>query len=307
MTMEPWDELLADAERAALRAWEAISPYWRSSGLESFVKADDSPVTVADRMADKLIVESLQERYPASEYGYLTEEFEHGLERLERRRVWIIDPIDGTRDFMRGGSQFAIQVGVAERLEDGHYRPVAAVVYQPITGDVFFAARGGGAFVRREADLTNGAAMWWQEGGRGLAGASWDAPKALRASRKADLSALTAVITSSRPPERLKRALDKIAVKDVFQSGSMGVKVAMVASDRADFYMNLEPNRCKEWDICAPQLILEEAGGRVSDAFGRELTYNLESPAKTNGVVASNRVSHEAILSAIADLEDLPR
>ncbi|MBI5154694.1 hypothetical protein HZA57_05605, partial [Candidatus Poribacteria bacterium] len=152
---------LADARHAALLAWGRISHF--HNGTFRVFQKPDGPATEADHLADQVIVRYLEERYPRDTHGFLSEEFENDPERLERGRVWIIDPIDGTEDFMKGRGDFAIHIALAARGEDGVFHPAVAVVYHPMAGVIYSAIRGCSALAEHEVRAEAGA-FWWTGG-----------------------------------------------------------------------------------------------------------------------------------------------
>ncbi len=275
---------LNDARTAALQAWEAIRPYYRQD-FEIYHKDGEGPATEADIAADRAILAHLQERYPASEYGFLTEESADSAERLHRPYCWIIDPIDGTRDFIAGGADFAVHVGLAGEITTGlPHEPLAGVVYQPIPGILYAAARGAGA---------------WQEN------LKTGEITPLRVSENDTLDGQRVLVTSSRINERLSRALRHLGIHEPRQRGSLGVKLGEIAAGTADIYLNIERGPCKEWDACAPHIILREAGGRFTTLSGREIRYNQRDCRVRNGLLGTNSRLHTPVLDRLRDLRDL--
>ena len=264
------------AKSVARAAWEKVGHYY--GGSYKIHQKPDGPATTADREADALITEKLQQVFPASEYGYLTEETEHGLGRLRRERVWIIDPIDGTYDFIDGTGQFCIQIGLARRIR-GRFRPVASVVYEPVAGRIFSALLGEGAWVE---SVNEDAKL-----------------KRLRVSRRKKPGDLRAVMSRSHRTEDLELLMKALGPKSILSTGSVGLKLCRLARGDADFYPNLSLGGTKEWDTCAPELILTEAGGSFTDLRGRALEYNRKNVDNEHGLMASNGVCHRQVLSAI--------
>lgn len=287
------------ARRVALDAWASICHYHQSE-LTVFQKPD-GPVTEADRLADQVIVQSLERHFPRADYGYLSEEFERDPERFEKGRVWIIDPIDGTQDFIQGRDDFALHIGMVERDGEGVWLPVLGVVYHPRAGRMFGAIRGQGAWVEEEIRPT-GDLYWWSGEGADSSAALFGAPIRLRVSDRVHLPELTAVVSRSHMTRRLRATLDGLPLKGHYRRGSLGVKLSEVARGAADFYILTERGRCKEWDTCAPHMILTEAGGRITDLDGRDLTYNNEDVHIQGGVLATNGVCHDGVMMALAGI-----
>jgi 3'(2'), 5'-bisphosphate nucleotidase len=238
----------------------------------------DGPVTIADRLANHIIVNELQAVFPPREYGCLSEEIDHGAGRLRRERVWIIDPIDGTHDFIDRLGNFCIQIGLVRRWRRS-FVPAAAVVYHPTTERVYAALRGRGAWVEDAA-------------GRGR-------PRRLRVSRRKGPAGLRALTSRSHSTPALVDLVKAFRPSRIVSMGSMGLKICRIASGEADFYVTIGLGATKEWDSCAPHLILSEAGGCLTDLRGQELSYNGRDVRRHFGLLATNGRSHEGLLLAI--------
>ncbi|MCX7013218.1 MAG: 3'(2'),5'-bisphosphate nucleotidase CysQ [Candidatus Sumerlaeota bacterium] len=277
MKLDREDELaLRVAVAAAKAAWKAIAGYY--GGSLEIRDSPDGPSTTADRLANRVIVERLQEVFPPEECGYLSEESADNVERRERNRVWIIDPLDGTLDFIEHKDSFCIQIGLVRRWH-ARYRPVASVVYAPIQGRIVTALSGRGA---------------WAMDAEGAA-----APKRLRVSGRSRLEELRTVMSRSHVTPALERLTQALRPAEVLRFGSLGQKVCAIAEGEADYYLNVTPGSTKEWDCCAPELILAEAGGRMTNLRGTDLAYNKRDVRDRLGLLASNGASHEALLAAI--------
>lgn len=234
--------------------------------------SDREPVTEADRLANDLIVTSLQQRFP--EDGILAEESVDTEHRLERQRVWMIDPLDGTNGFIDGNGDFAVQIGLADKGE-----AILGVVYQPVTGVLYRAVRGQGCWIERPEF----------------------APEQATVSTQKELQQMRLAASRSHRSPRMDRVVNAFAVKEEVRRGSVGIKVGLICEKQCDLYVHLSP-RTKQWDTCAPEVILHEAGGRITDLFGQPLRYNVPEVQNQNGLVASNGVSHQKIITALAPL-----
>lgn len=221
-------------------------------------KADGSPATAADHAADRLLRDRLTSLLP--EAAWLSEETADSPGRLLRSLVWIVDPLDGTKEFIEGKPEYAVAIALVESQ-----RPVLAVVNNPATSQMFWAVRGGGAFLNGEAIST--------------------APgKRLLASRsEVGLGEFTAVESEW----------------DIAPVGSIQYKLALVASGAGALTFSRGPKH--EWDVCAGSLLVTEAGGIATDLFGGELLFNRPLP-KTRGVLAGHP---SAITTARALLDSL--
>ncbi|MBI1785508.1 3'(2'),5'-bisphosphate nucleotidase CysQ [Candidatus Sumerlaeota bacterium] len=284
MTNPEWEEARKAAVAAAAEAWRRIAPlYETGSHVE---QTAEGPSTEADKLADKIIGEELRKNYPPDQYGYLTEETEDDRSRLDRRRVWIIDPIDGTKDFIKKNGAFAIHIGMAERFDDGLWHPVAAAVYRPHAGEMYSAVKGAGSQV--EPYTPSGPA-----GG----------PRPLRVSGRAPISQMKVVISNSHRSSDLNQLVDFMNFAEMLSIGSIGIKLALIARGDYDVYVNLARGKCREWDICAPDLILTEAGGILTGLDGSRITYNKEDVYDRRGLLASNAAIHPQLSEKIAEFE----
>jgi myo-inositol-1(or 4)-monophosphatase len=246
------------ALRAVLPAGEAILPAFHA-GQEVRFKGPDQPVTDADLTADRILHEMLLGERP--EYGWLSEETRDSPARLDRERLWVVDPIDGTNSFVKGIAEFAISVALVDRGE-----PVVGLVFNPATGELYHAVTGGGAFLNgapiRVSTTDERAAV------RTLIGSRWEI----------DRGELTHFAGSWR----------------VQPLGSTAYKMAKVADGTADVFVSAGPKN--EWDVAGAAVIVTEAGGRVTGPSGEPFRYNQPDPS-WRGVVASNGLLHESVLA----------
>jgi 3'(2'), 5'-bisphosphate nucleotidase len=233
---------------------------------------DSEPVTQADRIANELIVTRLQREFPND--GILAEESVDTSRRLDKSRVWMVDPLDGTNGFIAGNGDFAVQIGLAQ---DGE--PVVAVVYQPSTGVLYRAVRGEGTWIERP-QLE---------------------PEKARVSDVRRFSEMRLAASRSHRSSRMNKVVQRFGFREEVQRGSVGIKVGLLIEQQCDLYIHLSP-RTKQWDTCAPQLILTEAGGRMTDLFGEPLNYNVPDVQNRNGLVASSGAAHDLIIDTLAPL-----
>jgi 3'(2'), 5'-bisphosphate nucleotidase len=233
---------------------------------------DREPVTQADRVANELIVNALRKEFPGD--GILAEESADTAHRLDKNRVWMIDPLDGTNGFIDGNGDFAVQIGLTEESDC-----VLGVVYQPLTGVLYRAVRGQGAWIERPERP----------------------PKQASVSSQTEISQMRLAVSRSHRSPRMDKVVKAFKVKEEVQRGSVGIKVGLIVEQQCDLYVHLS-SRTKQWDTCAPEVILSEAGGCLTDLFGRRLVYNSREVQNLNGIVASNSAAHERIVSALSPL-----
>jgi 3'(2'), 5'-bisphosphate nucleotidase len=238
----------------------------------------DEPVTQADRTANALIVRGLREAFP--EDGILAEESVDTDRRLSRERVWMVDPIDGTKGFIAGTGDFAVQIGLAVGG-----RSVLGVLYAPSTDVLYWAARGHGAWVKRPvADAEGGART-----------------ERLRVSDVNEVSRMRLAESRSHRGPRMDAVVRALGISEEVKSHSVGIKVGLIVERQCDLYMHLS-GKTKQWDTCAPEAVLEGAGGRMTDLWGEPLNYNTPDVYNRNGILASNGAAHAAVVAKMKEL-----
>ena len=261
-----WKTNSRTAAELAKTAADLILKFYKLDIIaEEKVGADKStePVTEADRAASRIIVEGLLRAFP-DDAVLSEEEADDVSRRLSASRTWIVDPIDGTAGFIKKDGDFAIQVGLISQGE-----PVLGVIYAPALGYQQYAVKGQGSYVVRRDGV----------------------PVPLAVSDIADLSEATMAVSRNHRTERMSKVVERLGIKSEERRGSIGIKTGLIADRTCDLYINPSP-QSKYWDTCAPQIILEEAGGRVTDLFGDRLRYDLADVKNHNGIVASNSLLH---------------
>ena len=218
-------------------------------GFETIQKPDRSPVTSADLAVNEVLHSRLRAAFPQD--GWLSEESPDGLDRLQNRRVWVVDPIDGTKAFIRGEPEFCISVALVEWDQ-----PVVACIFNTSTDELFTAIRGGGLRLNDEA-IT---------------------PPAARGARHP-------VIALNPGERRIGRLISLEPSADSRPIRSIAWVLALTASRHIHAVATLEPEN--EWDVAAGALLIAEAGGSISDGRGHALTFNRRDP-RYNGILATS-------------------
>ncbi|HXJ21225.1 MAG TPA: 3'(2'),5'-bisphosphate nucleotidase CysQ [Polyangia bacterium] len=254
---------------AARDAGRVILEFYGKADVPMELKPDQSPVTAADHAADALIQDRLRTAFPAD--GVLTEESLDDGSRFGKSRLWIVDPLDGTRDFLAQTGDFSVHIALCV---DG--QAVLGVVYQPVRQALYHAVRGGGAFMDSKGISTQ-----------------------VRTSRRSEPGELRVGISRLNPDEGLGKCLAASGLAP--RSVAMGASVKHMALARGDLdaVLNLSPAE-QEWDTCAPEVILREAGCTVSDGDGNQLKYNQKDLFRRRGSVWSNGLCHPLMLRVIA-------
>lgn len=224
----------------AIAAGKAIMGYYSSGEYEAMQKPDDSPVTEADIAANRLIVAALGQWTP--EVPIVSEEGEQPQLGPEGR-FWIVDPLDGTRSFIRRSDQFTVNIAL---VDDG--APIFGVLYIPVTGVLYYGSRDFGAFRQKPGD----------------------APRKISARVEPEEGATVVVSMAHKTPRVDEFLKDRAVVERLNASSSL--KFGLVAEGSADIYPRF--GRTMEWDTAAGQAIVEAAGGRVVNAkTGEPLRY----------------------------------
>ncbi|HEY0348573.1 MAG TPA: 3'(2'),5'-bisphosphate nucleotidase CysQ, partial [Pyrinomonadaceae bacterium] len=247
-------ELARTAGAVLLRHYN--SPFLVEQKVNALQETEE--VTAADREANELIVDRLRNEFPAD--GILAEESTDTEHRLEKNRVWLIDPMDGTKNFIRRDGDFAVQIGLAVNGES-----VLGTVYQPVREVLYRAVRGGGSWIEEKTEPA----------------------RRMTVSSRTNPNEMVLASSRSHRSQRMERVVSTFQFKDEVRRGSVGVKIGLITEQQADLYLHLSPST-KQWDTCGPEIILQEAGGRLTDLFGQPLRYNGVRIDNRNGIVATN-------------------
>lgn len=253
---------LAVATTLAASAGEAVLRHWRRDASVTH-KERAEPVTAADLASHRIIVDGLHGRFPAD--SVVSEESEAPPGRGDCPRTWIVDPLDGTRQFLAGSREFVVMIGLVEDES-----PVLGVIYQPIGARMWTAARGCGALLQADGRRT-----------------------AIRVSRRTRAQCeLRLVVRRNHGLGGLSAVTSDMGIREVVPIGSLGLKAAAIASGSADLFVQIS-RHLHVWDSCAPEALLREAGGRMTDALGRALRYSTSDTCNRSGLIASNGCDHE--------------
>jgi 3'(2'), 5'-bisphosphate nucleotidase len=259
---------LTVAEDLARRAGAIILRH-RAAGLVVSHKAYGEVVTDADREANALILGGLRAAFPAD--AVLSEEDAEIGSHERAARVWMVDPLDGTRDYVAGKDGFAVMLGLVVGA-----RPVLGVVYQPLSGLLYRAAAGVASAVTADGEA-----------------------HALCVSPIAEPARTRLISSASRRLPIIDALRAALGTADEVALGSVGLKVGLIAAGERDVYVNPEGST-KLWDTCAPEAILVAAGGQMTDLGGAPITYRRPDLANHRGLVATNGALHAAVVAVTA-------
>lgn len=256
------------AKKVAQEAATIVNTFYIGSS-EVHYKSGDEPVTEADRSANQHIVTRISAAFPDD--GILSEESKDDLSRLQKERVWIVDPLDGTKEFIARNGEFSIMIGLAIGG-----KPVLGVIMQPEPGLLYAGAIGKGAFLYEE-----------------------DETIPLQVSECAAPREMVLVSSRSHRQKLVDQIVRSLRINRERVSGSVGLKVGLISRQLADLYIHPSPG-CKEWDTCAPHALIEAAGGVMTDCWGAPLLYNKADVRAHNGLVATNGHAHAEIVETVA-------
>ena len=250
------NDLLQLATDAAREAGAAVRGYYRDRTILKD-KGEDNPLTEADLASDRILEARLRATNP--DFGWLSEESVDDPSRLEKEFAWIVDPLDGTKEFTLGIPEFVVSIGLVRRGA-----PVLGVLYNPIQDEMFAGVVGEGA-------TFNG--------------------QACRASTHAGLAGARVVCSRTEMKKGwFDQWTDRLALVPV---GSVAYKFGRVAAGQAEATFTPQPRN--EWDICGGVALVMAAGGRATNAKGEAYVFNRPNPL-VDGVCATNGVVHDEIL-----------
>lgn len=260
-----WYNEMKIAKEAAVEAGRAIMEIYEDSGdFGVEYKADDSPLTKADKAANTIIVERLRDSFPG--YAILSEEEKDNPSRLGNDLCFVVDPLDGTKEFVKRNGQFTVNIALSHK-----HKTVMGVIYVPVSGDLYYASEGGGSYIEKPDGSV----------------------ERLNVSDNTDHSDLRAVASGSHCAEEMERLIEKYQIKQILRIGS-SLKGCLVAKGEADVYYRHNPTM--EWDTAAMQCIVEEAGGIFRQMDDSPMLYNREDSLNSKGFYAINSMENKLTL-----------
>jgi 3'(2'), 5'-bisphosphate nucleotidase len=256
------------AIKAAIEAGNAILEIYQSD-YETSTKNDDSPITDADLKSNEVIKKILSQ----TEHDILSEEDKDDLTRLSQEMIWIIDPLDGTSDFIDKTGEFTVMIALIKNK-----KPILGVIGWPTEKTLFVAQKGSGAF-RFSNDQ-------WSK---------------ISVTKVSELPKCRTVGSRHHLSDKEKSFIKKLGIEDFTSIGS-SLKVGKISSGEAEAYITTT-NKMKEWDSAASYCIISEAGGKMTDMSGNDLTYNNEDVYHQNGILVTNGLIHNKIVEEFKKLE----
>ncbi|MGY5151351.1 MAG: 3'(2'),5'-bisphosphate nucleotidase CysQ family protein [Candidatus Nitrosopumilus sp. bin_6a] len=256
------------AIKAANEAGKAILEIYQGD-YETSTKKDDSPITDADLKSNEVIKKILSQ----SEHQILSEEDKDDLSRLSKETIWIVDPLDGTSDFIDKTGEFTVMISLIKNK-----RPILGVIGWPTEKTLFVAQKGSGAFR--------------------FSNEEW---KKISVTKVSEISKCKAVGSRHHLSDKEKAFIKKLGIEDFTSIGS-SLKVGKISSGEAEAYITTT-NKMKEWDSAASYCIILEAGGKMTDMSGNDLTYNNKDVYHQNGILVTNGLVHNKIIEEFKKLE----
>lgn len=250
------DKILEVCKEISITAGEAIMEIYNScEDMQVEYKAGDMPLTAADKASNQLILERLCKEFPT--IAILSEEEKDHKERLQNDYCFIVDPLDGTKEFLKKNGQFTVNIALSYK-----HKSILGVIYVPVSGELYYALEGKGAFLQTKDYVV----------------------KKLKVSDR--IKDLRVVVSNSHGCEQMDRLLEKYHLTNFVSVGS-SLKGCMVARGDAEVYYRYNPTM--EWDTAAMQCIVEEAGAIFRQMDNTKMLYNREDSLNAKGFYIINR------------------
>ena len=283
--------LLTELRRLSWGAADILLAYGRGEqppyGFPRALRVDEGgegPVSAADLAVNRWLLEGLAGAFPAAHWTVLSEETAKEQlidgQPLAAEWLWILDPLDGTKDFLQGTGEYAVHLALVHRGE-----PVLGVVLLPELEELWLGVM---------PTLTGGSGEAWCENRVGER-------SPVRFSGRCALGELVLVASRNHRDQRLEQLLEALALGDTKAIGSVGGKVATILRGETDLYISLSGKSApKDWDMAAPEAVLRAAGGAFTHADGRPLSYNDGDIRQAGCLIASHGRSHSQICETAA-------
>ncbi len=285
------EPLLAELRRLSWGAADILRAYARGEqppyGFPAALSVDDGgegPVSAADLAVNQWLLEGLAAAFPSADWTLLSEETAQEQlsagEPLAAEWLWILDPLDGTKDFLQGTGEYAVHLALAHGGV-----PVLGVVLLPELEQLWLGVT---------EELAGQPGQAWCENRAGER-------SSVRFSGRRQLEELVLVASRNHRDARLEQLLDALALGDTKAIGSVGGKVATILRGETDLYISLSGKSApKDWDMAAPEAVLRAAGGAFTHADGRRLSYNDGDIRQAGCLIASHGRSHQQLCDKAA-------
>jgi 3'(2'), 5'-bisphosphate nucleotidase len=256
-----FEKELEISKKASVLAGKAIMEVYNSEDFGVEYKKDNSPLTLADKKANAVIVKMLRDNFP--QYAVLSEEEKDNLDRLNNDFCFVVDPLDGTKEFIKRNGQFTVNIALSYK-----HKSVMGVIYVPVTGELYYGAEGFGSYLEKDGKVTK------------LSVNTEDKPK----------SQLNVVMSNSHGCPEMDSLMEKYQFKNFLKVGS-SLKGCMIAKGEADIYYRHNPTM--EWDTAAMQCIVEQAGAIFRQMDDTEMLYNRKDCLNSKGFYILNKIENK--------------
>lgn len=258
-----YNKVLEHTKKAAILAGEAIMKVYGEEDFNIEYKEGNMPLTAADKAANKIIIDILKEKFP--DCAILSEEEKDNLQRLNNDYCFIVDPLDGTKEFIKRNGQFTVNIALSYK-----HKAVIGVIYVPVTKELYYAAVGVGSYLEKDGVTTE-----------------------LKVSKvKKEKTDLRVVMSNSHGCEQMDSLLQKYKFKNFIRVGS-SLKGCMIAKGEADVYYRHNPTM--EWDTAAMQCIVEQAGAIFMQMDDTPMLYNRENSLNEKGFYIINDIENKLV------------
>ena len=248
------------AIQAALEAGKTVMNVYNQE-FSSTLKKDDEQLTEADIKSNDIILKTIS----SSGHRILSEESVDNKKRLDFKKIWIVDPLDGTSDFIKKTGEFTIMISLVE-----DHIPILGIIYWPTKSTLYLAQKGQGAY--KSVNNT------WSK---------------ISVSNVSEIEKCRAVGSRYHISEVEQKLIKRLNISQFTSKGS-SLKVADISSGNAELYFTTT-NKIKQWDTCASYCLITEAGGKMTDMYGNDLKYNTEKLNHENGLLVSNGLIHDQV------------
>ena len=255
------------AIKAAIKAGNAILEIYQKD-YKTSTKNDNSPITDADLKSNEVIKEILSQ----TKHWILSEEDKDDLQRITQETIWIVDPLDGTSDFIDKTGEFTVMISLIKNK-----KPILGVIGWPTENTLFVAQKGSGAFR--------------------FSNEKWEK---ISVTKISEVPKCRTVGSRHHLSDKEKSFIKKLGIEDFTSIGS-SLKVGKISSGEAEAYITTT-NKMKEWDSAASYCIISEAGGKMTDMLGNDLTYNNKDVYHQNGILVTNSLVHNKIIEEFKKL-----
>ncbi|MBT3464209.1 3'(2'),5'-bisphosphate nucleotidase CysQ [archaeon] len=255
--------------KLARQAGNQIMKIYSKENIIKYVKEDNSPLTEADKRSNSVIIRGLLKKYP--KIPVMSEENEHKINFEKCEKIWILDPLDGTKEFIKKNGEFSVNIAYVENK-----RPVIGVIFFPVLNELYYAIRNKGSFCFNGSKINN-----------------------IQVSKKDITEDMVLTRSRSHASEKLLKFIEIFKIQKVLVKGS-SLKGCLIAKGTADVYIRF--GNVHEWDICAMDIIIKEAGGKITNFKDEEIKYNNKDTI-INGFMVSNTLLHEKILQKVKNID----